>query len=135
MHKYFNPGKFGRIINTLLPFTAAACVLLLITGLYYALFNSPPDYQQGETVRIMYLHVPAAWMAMGIYFFIATASAAGLIWRNPLSNIIAYGAAYTGASFTLICLITGALWGKPIWGAWWVWDARLASMLILLFYG
>ena len=134
MHKYFNPGKFGRIIDRVLPFSAALTAILMISGLYYALIGSPPDYQQGESVRIMYIHVPATTMALGVYTFIALVCAASLIWKNPLSDMIAISAAPIGAGFTLICLITGSLWGKPIWGTWWVWDARLTSVLILLFF-
>ncbi len=134
MHKYFNPGKVQQYIGVLLPFIAVLAVVFLLAGLYFALFASPPDYQQGEAVRIMYVHVPAAWMALFIYMFISTMSAAALIWKNPLSVIIATQSAPIGAAFTLICLITGSIWGKPIWGAWWVWDARLTSMLILFFF-
>ncbi|PIR38036.1 MAG: heme transporter HemC [Alphaproteobacteria bacterium CG11_big_fil_rev_8_21_14_0_20_39_49] len=134
MHKYFNPGKFGRIADRVLPFAAGLTAVLMISGLYYALIGSPPDYQQGESVRIMYIHVPAATMALGVYTFIALVCAASLIWKNPLSDMIAISAAPIGAGFTLICLITGSLWGKPIWGTWWVWDARLTSVLILLFF-
>ena len=96
-------------------------------------FASPADYQQGETVRIMYVHVPSAWMAMFIYAVIAAASAVGLIWRHPLAHVAALSAAPIGACFTFVCLVTGSLWGKPMWGTWWVWDARLTSELILLF--
>lgn len=134
MHRYFNPGKFSRFIDRLLPLAVVATCGLLAGGLYFALLASPPDYQQGESVRIMYVHVPSAWMALGVYSFMAFASAASLIWKNPLSDILATSAAPIGAGFTLICLITGMLWGKPIWGAWWVWDARLTSVLILFFF-
>jgi heme exporter protein C len=105
----------------------------LSLGLYFALFASPPDYQQGEAVRIMYVHVPSAWMALGIYIFIGVMSAGAIIWRSPVAITIATCSAPIGATFTLICLITGSIWGKPVWGAWWVWDARLTSMLILFF--
>ena len=134
MHKYFNPGRFGRIADKVLPFSATLTAILIIVGLYYALIDSPPDYQQGESVRIMYIHVPAATMSLGIYSFIAFVCAASLIWKNPLSDMIAISAAPIGAGFTLICLVTGSLWGKPIWGTWWVWDARLTSVLILFFF-
>jgi heme exporter protein C len=107
--------------------------LLLSAGLYLALFASPADYQQGETVRIMYVHVPAAWMALFVYTCIALASAASLIWRHPLADVIAKAASPVGACFTFMALATGSLWGKPMWGAWWVWDARLTSVLILFF--
>lgn len=134
MHKYFNPGKFIRFTDRIFPFVAASTVILLVSGLYYALFNSPPDYQQGESVRIMYIHVPSAWMALAVYSFIAAFSAASLVWKNPLSDMVAIAAAPVGACFSLICLVTGSLWGKPIWGTWWVWDARLTSMLVLFFF-
>ena len=110
-----------------------ACLLLFAAGLYLALFASPPDYQQGETVRIMYVHVPAAWMALFVYVVMAAASAAALIWRHPLADIAARAASPIGAGFTAIALATGALWGQPMWNTWWVWDARLTSVLILLF--
>lgn len=134
MHKYFNPRKFARIAHKMLPYSVALTLLTLAFGLYYALFASPADYQQGESVRIMYVHVPAAWMSLFIYSNVALCAAASLIWKNPLSDIIAIACAYIGACFTAVCLVTGALWGKPIWGAWWVWDARLTSVLILFFF-
>lgn len=133
MHKYFNPGKVQRIIDKMLPYNALFAVIFFVAGFYFALFASPSDYQQGDYVRIMYVHVPAAWMALAVYMLIAAMSAAYLIWKSPISTTIAVAAAPVGASFTLICLITGAIWGKPIWGSWWVWDARLTSMLILFF--
>lgn len=134
MHKYFNPLKFNKITDKILPFASVISLICLILGIYYALFNSPADYQQGEAVRIMYVHVPSAWMAIGIYTLIASFSAAFLIWKNQLSAMIASEAAPIGAVFTFICLTTGSLWGKPIWGTWWVWDARLTSVLILFFF-
>ncbi len=133
MHRFANPTRFLRIANAVLPWTGGLTALLLGVGLYLALLNSPPDYQQGETVRIMYVHVPSAWMGMLVYLTMAIASAVALIWRHPLADIAAKAAAPIGAGFTIICLVTGALWGKPMWGTWWVWDARLTSMLILLF--
>jgi len=108
-------------------------LICLGTGLYFALFVSPPDYQQGETVRIMYVHVPAAWMAMFCYTAMALASAASMVWRHLVAQIIAKATAPIGASFTFLALATGSLWGKPMWGTWWVWDARLTSVLILFF--
>jgi heme exporter protein C len=134
MHKYFNPNKFMQIADKVLPVSAVLAAISLVAGLYYALFASPVDYQQGEYVRIMYLHVPSAWMAMMVYSFMAAFGAAGLVWRNPLSHMVAISAAPVGACFTFICLVTGSLWGKPIWGTWWVWDARLTSVLILFFF-
>jgi heme exporter protein C len=101
--------------------------------LILALFVAPPDYQQGESVRIMYVHVPAAYMASLVYAVVAAASAVALIWRHPLADIAAQEAAPLGAGFTLICLVSGSLWGEPMWGTWWVWDARLTSVLVLFF--
>ena len=117
----------------MLPWSTAATIILFVVGLYFALFASPADYQQGDTVRIMYVHVPSAWIAMGCYTFIALMSAIALIWKHPLADIAARAAAPLGAGFTLIVLITGSLWGKPTWGTWWVWDARLTSVLVLFF--
>ncbi|SDH39785.1 heme ABC transporter permease [Roseospirillum parvum] len=133
MHRYANPARFLKIANAILPYSLWATVLLTAVGLYMALFNSPPDYQQGETVRIMYVHVPAAWMGLFCYIGLAVASFVALVWKHPLADIAAKASAPVGAVFTVICLVTGALWGKPMWGAWWVWDARLTSMLVLLF--
>lgn len=134
MHRFFNPGKVSRFIAIVVPWCVVVTVLLLVAGTYLALLHSPADYQQGESVRIMYVHVPAAWMALFVYTVMAGASAASLIWKNPLSDIMAHAAAPLGAVFTFICLATGSLWGKPIWGTWWVWDARLTSVLILFFF-
>ncbi len=130
---YAKPSDFLNIARHLLPLSGVLAIAFLSVGLYFALFNSPPDYQQGETVRIMYIHVPASWMALGIYSFIACMSVIHLIWKHQLPGVLAKSAAPIGACFTLICLITGAIWGKPMWGAWWVWDARLTSVLILFF--
>lgn len=106
----------------------------LLSGIALAIFLSPPDYQQGEYVRIMYIHVPSAWASMSIYVLIASASISFLVWRNPISAMLMRSAIPIGAVFSLICLLTGAIWGKPIWGTYWVWDARLTSMLILFFF-
>jgi len=133
MHRFANPNRFLKLANAVLPWSAGLTVLTLGVGLYLALFGSPADYQQGETVRIMYIHVPSAWMALFVYANMAVASATALIWRHPLADVIAKAAAPIGAGFTLICLVTGSLWGKPMWGTWWVWDARLTSVLILFF--
>jgi len=133
MHRFANPNRFLKLANAVLPWSAGLAVLTLGAGLYLALFSSPPDYQQGETVRIMYIHVPSAWMALFVYANIAVASAVALIWRHPLADLIGKASAPIGAGFTLICLLTGSLWGKPMWGTWWVWDARLTSVLILFF--
>ena len=133
MHRFANPARFLRITDAVLPWSAALTIVLLALGLYYGLWASPVDYQQGATVRIMYIHVPAAWMGMMIYSLMAIASAVALIWRHPLADLIAKAAAPIGASFTFICLVSGSLWGAPTWGTWWVWDARLTSVLILFF--
>lgn len=133
MHKYANATRFMRLSAPLLPWLSLATILLLATGLYLALLASPPDYQQGESVRIMYVHVPAAWMALFCYTSMALSSAVGLIWRHPVAEMTAKATAPIGACFTFLALLTGSLWGKPMWGTWWVWDARLTSVLILFF--
>ena len=133
MHRFANPGRFLRLAARLLPWTAAASILCLSVGLVWGLVFAPPDYQQGESVRIIYVHVPAAWMGMFVYTIVAAASASALIWRHPLGDLIARAASPLGAGYTFIALVSGSLWGRPMWGAWWVWDARLTSMLILFF--
>lgn len=131
MHKYGNPRVFMGLADRAMPILFVCLLGLLGSGLYLGLIASPPDYIQGESVRIMYVHVPSAWMAMAIYTLTASCSAAFLIWRNPFAFILARSAAGLGAAFTLCALITGALWGKPTWGTYWVWDARLTSFLVL----
>lgn len=133
-HKYFSPRFFLNIADKILPFLVVIFLSCFGYGLYLALFNSPPDYQQGEAVRIMYIHVPSAWMSLAIYSFMAIFAIAGFVWKNPLSFMMMTSSFGIGAIFTLITLVTGSLWGKPIWGAWWVWDARLTSVLILFFF-
>ena len=133
MHRFANPARFMRLSSVALPWVAAASAVLLGLGLYLALFVAPADYQQGEAVRIMFVHVPSAWMATFVYGVMALASAVALIWRHPLADIAAQAAAPLGAGFTLLCLVTGSLWGEPMWGTWWVWDARLTSVLVLFF--
>lgn len=130
---FANPARFLRLADALLPWLRGAALLLLAVGLYMAFFVAPPDYQQGETVRIMFVHVPAAWMALFVYTLMAVASAVALIWRHPLAELGAKAAAPLGAGFTFVALASGALWGQPMWGTWWVWDARLTSVLILFF--
>ncbi len=133
MHRFANPTRFMRYSAAVLPWAAWATAALIAMGLYLALFVAPPDYQQGESVRIMFVHVPSAWMALFVYTGMAAASAMALIWKHPLADIAARASAPIGACFTFIALATGSLWGKPMWGTWWVWDARLTSMLVLLF--
>jgi heme exporter protein C len=133
MHRFANPARFLKLANVVAPITGVIALLAFAYGLYLALIGSPPDYQQGEAVRIMYVHVPAAWLAMGCYTTIFCASVASIIWKHPLADIAAKSAAPIGATFTAICLITGSLWGRPTWGAYWAWDARLTSVLILFF--
>lgn len=128
-----NPERFDRVARVAAPWTAAVAIILLAVGLYFALVSSPADYQQGESVRIMYVHVPAAWMALMCYTAMAVASAAGFIWKHPLADVAAKSSAPIGAAFTFLALVTGSLWGKPMWGTWWAWDARLTSVLILFF--
>src|ERR1700712_4316401 len=130
MLRYANPANFLRLAAALIPPLAVVTAVLLAVGLYLAVL-APADYQQGETVKIMYLHVPAAWLAMFVYM-VMTASALGtLVWRHPVADAAQKAAAPLGAGFTFICLATGSLWGKPMWGTWWVWDARLTSVLVL----
>jgi len=126
-----NPTRFLSLVDTVVPWLSALVVILLGTGLYVSFFVAPPDYQQGETVRIMFIHVPAAWLAMFGYTVIALAALGTLIWRHPLADVAAKTAAPIGATFAFIALVTGSLWGKPMWGTYWVWDARLTSMLVL----
>jgi heme exporter protein C len=126
-----NPAFFMRLSGRLLPFLAAAALLSGIYGLYLAWFVAPPDYQQGETVRIMYIHVPAAWLSLFFYVIMAVSALGTLVWRHPLADMSQKAAAPIGAAFTLLCLVTGSLWGKPMWGTYWVWDARLTSVFIL----
>jgi heme exporter protein C len=133
MQRFANPARFQRLLTAVLPWSAGASAVLLPLGVYLALLGSPPDYQQGDSVRIMYVHVPAAWMALFIYTVMAVASAVALVWRHPVAELTAKAAAPIGATFTAMCLVTGSLWGQPMWGTWWVWDARLTSVLVLLF--
>ncbi|BBJ32321.1 heme exporter protein C [Rickettsia asiatica] len=131
MLKLLTPYYFNKLSKVIIPILAIATFVMMIIGLYLALIVSPIDYQQGEFVRIMYVHVPASWMALGIYVFMAACSFSYLVWKTTMSYLLAVASSYVGTTFTLISLVTGSLWGKPIWGTWWVWDARLTSMLIL----
>jgi len=132
MQALANPTRFLAIQATVQPWLWAATVVLLAAGFYLALVQAPADYQQGETVRIMFVHVPAAWMALFVYSLMAAASIVAIVFRHPLADVAAKSAAPIGAAFTFLALATGALWGKPMWGAWWVWDARITSMFVLL---
>ncbi len=133
LSRFANPARFMRMSRVALPPLAIATVAALAIGLYLALFVAPPDYQQGESVKIMFVHVPAAWMALFVYLVVAAASAVALVWRHPLAEIAAQAAAPVGAAFTFVCLVTGSLWGRPMWGTWWAWDARMTSVLVLFF--
>ncbi len=128
-----NPTRFMALSARLLPWLWTAAGVLLAYGLWLTFFRAPPDYQQGETVKIMFVHVPSAWLAMGGYVLVAASSFGLLVFRHPLADVSAKAAAPLGATFTALALITGSLWGKPMWGAYWVWDARLTSVLILFF--
>jgi heme exporter protein C len=133
MHRFANPTRFVALTRAIQPWAAGIAVAALAIGLWLALIASPPDYQQGETVRIMYVHVPAAWMAMACYTALAASAAVALVWRHVVAHVVARVTAPIGAAFTFLALATGSLWGKPMWGTWWVWDARLTSVLILFF--
>ncbi|MDH3468097.1 MAG: heme ABC transporter permease [Gammaproteobacteria bacterium] len=121
------------LARSLVIWFGVACLILMAIGLYWGLVVAPPDYQQGDSYRIIFIHVPSAWMSLFVYMVMATCSAVGLIWRVKLAEVIAISSAPIGASFTFLALATGSLWGKPMWGTWWVWDARLTSELLLLF--
>ena len=128
-----NPRAVLALLRRADPWLGLATLALFGFGLVDALLLSPPDYQQGESVRIMYVHVPAAYLASQVYLLLAVSSALFLVWRNPLADMAAEAAAPIGAAFTALALVTGSLWGRPTWGAWWVWDARLTSVLVLFF--
>ena len=132
-HRLASPREFYKISRYVTPIFGLLFLSLTIYGSYLGLFIAPADYQQGESVRIMYVHVPTAWLSLFIYVVMATAGAIGLIWRIKMAYVISICSAPIGAAFTALALITGAIWGAPIWGTWWVWDARLTSELILLF--
>lgn len=133
MHGFANPARFLKIARPLTPWLAWGGVLLIAIGMGAGLFFTPPDYLQGETVRILYIHVPAAWLGMGGWTGIAIAGLVQLVWRHPLAGIAARAIAAPGALFTALCLATGSIWGRPAWGTWWEWDGRMTSMLVLLF--
>jgi len=133
IHRFGSSPFVYRFAGVIAPWVGVACVLLLLVGLYLGLVKAPPDYEQGESFRIIYVHVPAALLSMFVYVVMAISSAVFLIWRMKLADIVAQASAPIGASFTFLALVTGMLWGKPMWGTWWVWDGRLTSELLLLF--
>lgn len=132
-HYLANPGRFLRVARPLLPWLTGVSILVVTLGLVWGYKFAPPDWQQGDASRIMYVHVPAAWVAMAGYAALALCSFVSLVWRHPLADIAAEEISPIGAGFTALCLVSGSLWGKPMWGAYWVWDARLTSVLILFF--
>jgi heme exporter protein C len=132
-HKFGSPPHFYRIAGRWIPWLTWIFLLLLAVGLYGGLVEAPPDYQQGDSYRIMFVHVPAAWMSLFIYVVMAVCGAIIIIWSMKLAEVVLISSAPIGASFTFLALVTGSLWGKPMWGTYWVWDARLTSELILLF--
>ena len=133
IHFFANPARFLRVARAVYPWAAGATAALIVAGLVLGLYVAPPDYQQGDAYRIIFVHVPAAWMSLFVYVVIALCSVASFVWRHPLADLVAKSSAPVGAAFTLITLLSGSLWGQPMWGTWWVWDARLTSMLVLLF--
>jgi heme exporter protein C len=132
-HKLASPPHAYRVAASILPWFAWPAGALIVLGLYGGLVLAPADYQQGDAFRIVYVHAPSAWLSMFVYATMALAAAVGLVWRIKLAHAVAAASAPVGASFTFLALATGAIWGKPMWGTWWVWDARLTSELILLF--
>jgi heme exporter protein C len=133
LHKFASPPHAYRLAGRLAPWFGWPAFLLIVAGLYGGLVLAPADYQQGDAFRILYVHAPSAWMSMFIYGTVAVGSFIGLVWRIKLAHAVAAASAPVGAWFTFVALATGAIWGKPMWGTWWVWDARLTSELILLF--
>ena len=133
LHAFANPARFLKIARPLTPVLFWAGVALIVLGCWAGLTQTPPDYLQGETVRILYIHVPAAWLGMGGWSGIAISSIMLLVWRHPLAAVAARAIALPGAVFAALCLMTGSIWGRPTWGTWWQWDGRLTSMLLLFF--
>lgn len=133
MHKFANPARFLKVARPLTAWLGWIGCGLIVLALGAGMFLAPRDYLQGESVRIMYVHVPAAWLGMGGWTGIAVATLLQLVWRHPLANVAARAIAVPGALFTAICLVTGSLWGRPTWGTYWEWDGRMTSMLVLLF--
>ena len=132
--KFISPLYFYKYSRNIYLSCISISFILVIIGLYMGFFVAPIDYLQGNSYRILFIHVPAAWLSMGIYFYMAILAFIFLVWRIKIANILAYSSSLVGASFTLLTLITGSIWGKPTWGSWWVWDARLTSELILLLF-
>src|SRR5882724_480641 len=128
---FANPSRFLRFAERVLPWLAIATALAFAIGLYLAFFVAPDDYQQGATVKIMFIHVPAAWLGMWCWGLMSIAALGTLVWRHPLADVAAKAAAPLGAGFTFLCLVAGSLWGRPTWGTYWVWDGRLTSVLVL----
>jgi heme exporter protein C len=133
IHALANPARFLRIARPMTPILFWTGVAMIVVGSWAGLMLTPPDYLQGETVRIMYVHVPTAWLGMGGWSGIAVSSIVFLVWRHPLAAIAARAIALPGAVFAALCLISGSIWGRPTWGTWWQWDGRLTSMLLLFF--
>jgi heme exporter protein C len=133
MHGYANPARFLKIARPATGWLLGVGVLLVLAGTYGGLAVTPPDYLQGETVRILYIHVPSAWLGMAGWASIAAASISQIVWRHPLAAVAGRALAPVGATFAALCLATGSIWGRPTWGTWWEWDGRLTSMLILFF--
>ncbi|MCH9758557.1 MAG: heme ABC transporter permease [Proteobacteria bacterium] len=133
LHQLASPPCFNRFVAMLLPWLAAAWLTTFMIGLWWSLVKAPADYQQGEGYRIIFIHVPAAWLSLFIYVVMASVAAIGLVWKFKLAPVFTAASAPLGAAFTALTLVTGSVWGKPMWGTWWVWDARLTSELILLF--
>ncbi len=133
LHAFANPARFLKIAKPLTPALLWLGVAFIVLGCWAGLTQTPPDYLQGETVRILYIHVPAAWLGMGGWSGIAISSIMFLVWRHPLASVAARAIALPGAVFAALCLMTGSIWGRPTWGTWWQWDGRLTSMLLLFF--
>lgn len=133
LHRFANPGRFLRLAAKVQPWLSGFGLVLSVAGLIWGLFLAPADWQQGDAVRIMYVHVPAAWLASAGYAALAICSFVSIVWRHPLADLAAVEIGPVGAAFTALCLASGSLWGRPTWGAWWVWDARLTSVLVLFF--
>ena len=133
MHRFANPARFLKIARPVSAICLWTGLVVVAAGLAWGLFAAPADYLQGESVRMLYIHVPTAWLALSCYLGLGIAAFAALVWRHPLAEVALIAAAPVGAVFAAVCLITGSIWGRPTWGTWWVWDGRLTSMLVLFF--